>query len=234
MSKELATEHEAQHEAGATEAASANRAYGLPPAVQGPVMQLGPGDADALRALLVRFPSLTEQILSAAVSEGHMGNRAIQHAIDLTRHGAVGRPGALTQAQIRPGGEFALEGDGPTVGRPGGLTQAQIRPGGEFALEGGPAARSAAAPAWVAGAYRYNEAHAALVDEFNELTDFVCTLDDDRNKLDPKEVAAWQRANHLDPDGKVGPHTLAAARANKARLPGVVAQRAQSHERPPV
>lgn len=75
-----------------------------------------------------------------------------------------------------------------------------------------------ATPAWVDGARRFNSAHAALVEEFNELTASTCTADGSVAKLDPQQVAEWQRAHGLEADGKVGPNTLAAARKAYAKL----------------
>ena len=99
--------------------------------------------------------------------------------------------------------------------RPGALTQQQIGPGGEFELEGSAPAKPAAEPAWAGGARRYNEAHAEGVSEFNELTQGSCKGAD--GQLDPQAVARWQRQHGVDGDGKVGPHTLAAARHVQAK-----------------
>jgi peptidoglycan hydrolase-like protein with peptidoglycan-binding domain len=309
MSKEQATQQEAQQDGAAPDAVATEQTYGLPPHVYGPLMKMGPADSEALHDLLVLYPGFRQQILSAAVASHHMGNIAIQRAMEMTnrhvvrpgaltqqqirpggefelegntpgpsvvRPGAltqqqirpggefelegntpgpsVVRPGALTQQQIRPGGEFELEGNtpGPSVVRPGALTQEQIRPGGEFELEGNtpakpavvrpgaltqqqirpggefelegntPAPKSKAEPPWVAGARAYNDAHASLVAEFNDLTGFRCAPDD--GLIDPQGVAAWQRQHGLDPDGKVGPHTLAAARQVMAKAGGAGAQ----------
>jgi hypothetical protein len=297
MSKEQVTQ-QVQQDTAAPEAAATAQTYGLPPHVYGPLARMGPGDSESLRALLVNYPGLAQQILAAAVTTNQMGNIAIQRAVDMTRHRAVGaqpgslgqkdirpggefalegdapapltqqqirpggefalegsapapltqpqiRPGGefalegsapapLTQPQIRPGGEFALEGNAPAAGpltqqqiRPGGefalegnapaagpLTQQQIRPGGEFALEGNAPAK-AVAPAWVAGAQRYNAAHAELVSEFNEATQGACKGAD--GELDAQAVARWQAQHGVAADGKVGPHTLSAARHAMAK-----------------
>ena len=214
MSREQLTDQQAEHSAAAQGSQTTEETYGLPPHVYGPLMKMGPGDAEALHDLLTNFPGFRQQILSAAVSANQMGNIAIQRAIDMTKRHAVGRPGALTQEQIRPGGEFELEGGPPAakpaVVRPGAITQEQMRPGGEFELESSAAPAPKAEPAWVAGARKFNDVHAELVSEFNDLTKFKCALDD--GIIDPQAVAAWQRQHGLDADGKVGPHTLAAAR----------------------
>jgi hypothetical protein len=72
-------------------------------------------------------------------------------------------------------------------------------------------------PGWVADARKYNARHATLVDDFNELTAKLC-LDWDKGEegpLDPTKVATWQGKHGLVADGKVGPRTVAAARATK-------------------
>jgi hypothetical protein len=93
-------------------------------------------------------------------------------------------------------------------------------------------AHATAEPAWVAGARAYNAAHAVLVDEFNELTSDVCRLDGE-GKVDPQAVARWQSHHGLAADGKIGPHTVAAARTLKAK-PSAVAAGPQADARPPV
>jgi hypothetical protein len=124
----------------------------------------------------------------------------------------------MTQEQIRPGGEFELEGGPPR--RP--LTQDQIRPGGEFELEG-----NAPDPVFLSSAQRYNAAHTSFVDEFNDLTNGSCLVS---GQLDPQAVARWQAQHGLAPDGKVGPLTLASAR--KVRVSA--SAEAETDARPPV
>jgi murein L,D-transpeptidase YcbB/YkuD len=114
-----------------------------------------------------------------------------------------------------PGGEFEIEGSDPDLLKPKGpskpLTQEQMGPGGEFEIEGSDQAllKSKAEPPWVAGARRYNNAHASYVGDFNEATNNSCMID---GQLDAQAVARWQARHGLAPDGKVGPLTLAAAR----------------------
>jgi len=79
----------------------------------------------------------------------------------------------------------------------------------------GTSAKPANEPAWVAGARTYNDAHAGLVSEFNDATANRCL--DASGQLDPQAVARWQRQHGVDADGKVGPHTLAAARQASAK-----------------
>ena len=84
----------------------------------------------------------------------------------------------------------------------------------------------------MADARRYNDVQEYLVEEFNELTAYVCQ-NDDTGKLDPKAVADWQRAHGLSADGKVGPHTVQAARAASTKGPQV-AKTEQPEARIPV
>jgi len=76
-------------------------------------------------------------------------------------------------------------------------------------------AQVATAPAWVAEARAYNAAHPDLVDRFNELTSDVARLDG-AGDVDPQAVAHWQRSHHVSADGKIGPHTIEAAKAGQS------------------
>ncbi len=64
------------------------------------------------------------------------------------------------------------------------------------------------------GARKFNEAHPALVAEFNELTQNALCFSEtgEIGSIDPLKVARWQAHRGLDADGKVGPRTVAAAR----------------------
>jgi hypothetical protein len=292
MSREQVVDQSVQ-EGEASQSTTTAETYGLPAAIYAQVTRLGPGNVEGLKELLARYPNLRQGILS--VASHHLGAATVRQAVMLTQdqirpggefalegdaprgtltqdqirpggefalegdapRGTLTqdqiRPGGefalegdaprrmLTQDQIRPGGEFALEGDAPRRMltqdqiRPGGefalegdaprrtLTQDQIRPGGEFALEDSPEVAPAPTPkgpepAWVAGARRYNDAHADLVSSFNQLTNNSCIGAD--GQVDPQLVADWQRARGLDDDGKIGPMTVAAARqGTDARIP---------------
>jgi peptidoglycan hydrolase-like protein with peptidoglycan-binding domain len=71
-------------------------------------------------------------------------------------------------------------------------------------------------------AVKYNDAHPALVAEFQELTNDLCCDWDSGSKgpVDPTKVARWQVQHGLTGDGKIGPLTVAAARKAK-RAPQV-------------
>lgn len=66
-------------------------------------------------------------------------------------------------------------------------------------------------PGWVTRARAYNHDHIDLVDEFNDLTGYICALDEDI--VDPISVSRWQAQHGVPPDGRVGQQTVAAARA---------------------
>jgi hypothetical protein len=87
-------------------------------------------------------------------------------------------------------------------------------------------------PVW-ASARAYNDHHATLVAEFNELTDDRCRLDGD-SKVDAHAVSRWQQHHGLDPDGKIGPRTVAKAREIKASGSQLAAAAPQADARPPV
>jgi len=71
-------------------------------------------------------------------------------------------------------------------------------------------------PTKVEDSRAFNEAHADLVASFHELTNNAC-LDRSTGGAFPQAVASWQAAHGLDVDGKIGPHTLAAAKAENKR-----------------
>jgi hypothetical protein len=213
--------------AAADESRTKDDIHGLPPYLFGQVMKLRPGDADELTRLLKLYPDYAEKILAAASPQ--VGLSTVKQAQATVQTNAVGASGSL--GSTRPGSEFLDETATPTTpqGKAGAL--GPVRPGTEYLDEtpaslGQPEAPSveakkepesaAAEPPWVADARRYNDIQEYLVEEFNELTDYVC-LNDDTVKLDPKAVADWQRAHGVTPDGKVGPHTVQAARAVKTK-----------------
>jgi hypothetical protein len=217
MSKEPQIEHQPGHQDAAAQATeTADSTYGLRADLHAQILQMTPADAGPLAEMIQNYPSLMGAILAVAAS--HMGNAAVQRAIQLARTWkAQGRSGALSHDEVhqatgdsRPlsGGEMIAalhdESDGPQTTAPAA------------------APKAAAEPAWVAGARAYNDTHAELVDEFNELTGDVCRLDG-AGKVDPQAVARWQTNHGLAADGKIGPHTVATARKLKARAPEVAA-----------
>ncbi len=151
----------------------------------------------------------------AQPARGPLSNREMHAFLDDSPARAQPARGPLSNQEMH-----AFLEDGP----------AQAQPAARAAA---PSATPAAAePAWVAGARAYNATHAAWVDEFNELTDYFCQVGGD-GKVDPQEVARWQGHHGLVADGKIGPHTIAAARKLKAKAPEVAAA-PQADARPPV
>jgi len=205
----------AQVDGNATATSPQTETYGLRPDLHAQIMRMSPTDSDLLANMISLYPSLMGAILMVAAS--HMGNAAVQRAMQLVkqRQATRGREGALSQDEMH---EVTKE--------PSDALPIKNRELSSFiedesdmpkAVEAAPEKPAAhAEPAWVAGARAYNAAHAELVDEFNDLTDDMCTSDDD-GKLDPQAVARWQSHHGIPADGKVGPQTVAAARAAKAK-----------------
>ncbi len=188
MSREQLTESEGQFEAGGPEAAAPAQSHQLPLHVFDQVAQIRPGDAAGLQALLARYPDLAQNI--ASVASHHAGMSTVKQAMAMQQAGApVAASTPSLQQDYRPGGAAELESVTPA------------------------APHAHAAPAWVADARRFNDAHGHLVDEFNDLTHNVLALDD--TQIDPQAIARWQRDHGIAADGKVGPHTVAAARAKR-------------------
>ncbi len=74
-------------------------------------------------------------------------------------------------------------------------------------------------PAWSVRARAYNREHTALAEQFLRATDHACVGAD--GELDPAEVARWQVAHGLAPDGRIGPQTVKAAKAARPASPEV-------------
>ncbi|HEX2685769.1 MAG TPA: hypothetical protein VHN14_04090 [Kofleriaceae bacterium] len=211
MSKEQLTEQQVEVVGTERDSAAPAQTHGLPPHVYAQVMALGPADAPALADLLTSFPDLSVRILT--VASPHMGNAAVQRAITIAqKQSAQGKAGTLSQAEMHE-----VLDDKPAQGKAGTLSQAEMHE----VLDDKPAS---AEPAWVGGARKYNAAHAEFVSDFNELTNNSCL--DAAGQLDPQAVARWQRQHGVEADGKIGPHTVAAARAAqvKAGSAGAIAE----------
>ena len=216
--------------------------FGLPRPLYAQIMQLTPDDAEALASMLKTHQRLSGPILQVAA--GHMGNAAVQRAISITKAGSTTGPGEqpthgpLSQAEMH---EFLDDAPAKAPANKHPLSQAEMHEflddspakaqSAESAAVPGPA-QATAEPAWVAGARAYNATHSEWVDEFNELTVDVCRLDGEA-KVDPQAVARWQSHHGVAADGKIGPHTVGAARKLKAKAPEVAAA-PQADARPPV
>ena len=87
------------------------------------------------------------------------------------------------------------------------------------------ASDSLLAPTQIEDAKGYNAAHADLVTIFNSLTtNLCCEVPGASGPVDPQKVATWQAKRNLQVDGKLGPHTLAAAKAAVKNHTEIVAE----------
>lgn len=205
-------------------------AFELRPDLKAQILGMSPGDAGPLAEMLKLYPNLSGGILLFAASQ--LGNAFVQRAIAIAKASrAQGRPAAMSRDEVRASIE---EPAAPLSGAEmrGFLHDESDGPHKAEAPAAPKPTQAAAEPAWVAGARAYNAAHSELVDEFNELTSDVCRLDGE-GKVDPQAVARWQSNHGLAADGKIGPHTVAAARKLKAKPPEVAAA-PQADARPPV
>jgi hypothetical protein len=231
MSNAQQIEHQpGQQDAAAQTTGTSEPSIELRPDLKAQILQMSPADAGPLSEMLKLYPNLSGGILLFAAS--HLGNAFVQRAIAIAQGSqAHGRAGSMSHDEVR------ASIDGPAAP----LSNREMH---EF-LDDSPAkaqpadptaapkpTQAAAEPAWVAGARAYNAAHLELVDEFNDLTDDVCRLDG-QGKVDPQAVARWQSHHGQAADGKIGPHTVAAARKLKAKAPEVAAV-PQADARPPV
>ena len=235
MSKDPISQQAPQQDAAPAATPSEDATFGLRADLYAQIMQMSPGDSTALAEMIEIYPGFLGKILM--VASPHMGNAAVQRAIAIVKQmkSVSGAAGTLDREETRASmgdaaAPHALTGsemiaslhdasDGPLTTGPDAGTGAAPKP-------------AAAEPAWVAGARAYNQAHAELVDEFNELTSDNCRLDG-ASEVDPQAVARWQSHHGLAADGKVGHLTVATARKLKTKAPEVAAA-PQVDARPPV
>lgn len=232
MSKEQLVEQQPGQETGGSANEGQDQTYGLRADLYAQIQRMSPADADQLAAMLVNYPRLGGQILP--VASHHMGNAAVRRAIALAKQiKASSSPGSsLSQGEVHEALDDPM--DSRTVPWIELASTLEDKSDPQAPDETPSKSKEAPTPepGWVAAARTYNAAHADLVEEFNDLTAHIC-LNDDTVQLDPQAVASWQTQHGLTADGKVGPRTVAAARA--ARSKGVpVAQAEQSDARIPV
>ena len=104
MSKQQLNQ-QVQHDAAAPDANAKDDIEGLPPYLFGQVMNLKPGDAEALTQLVKLYPPYAEKILATA--SPRVGLSTVKQAQAMMQPKAVGRSGSL--GPVRPGGEFEIE-----------------------------------------------------------------------------------------------------------------------------
>jgi peptidoglycan hydrolase-like protein with peptidoglycan-binding domain len=81
------------------------------------------------------------------------------------------------------------------------------------------------APTQIEDAKGYNAGRADLVATFNHLTtNLCCEVPGASGPVDPQKVATWQAKRNLQVDGKIGPHTIAAAKAAVKNHTEIVAE----------
>jgi hypothetical protein len=217
MSRDSLSTQDTQSEGGASISAEQAESYGLRKDLYAQILQMSPADSPALAEMMSLYRSAMGVILQVAAS--HMGNAAVQRAIEIVKqkdargsnHAQAGsmnddQQHTLTTdaSDLKPikhseYGSFLNDPSDPAHAEPGAKPEPAVKK---------------AEPAWVAGARAFNDAHPELVAEFNDLTDDMC-CDDDDGRLDPQAVASWQGHHGLPADGKVGPHTVATAKAAK-------------------
>jgi len=221
MSKESLSTQDTQREDSAPAGSTSAETYGLPPQLVAQITRLTPGDSEALAQLMSDYRELANAILMVAAS--HVGNAAVRRAIDLVKQKDAYGSNHANSGAMNHSDQNAATTDSSD------LKPIKHSEYGSFLNDASDARRSTepeskpsvpaetkmeAPPAWVAGAKAYNAAHPELVAEFNDLTESMCA---ETGELDPQAVARWQGHHGLPADGKVGPHTVAAARAAKAR-----------------
>ncbi len=230
MSKEQLIDPQTQQDASAPSADVEDPTYGLRPDLYAQLMQMGPGDVDAVADMLGNYPGLVGRILPVAAHR--IGNSAVRRAIELQkqRMAVKGPQHQMADEDSRAMLRDETDDRSDKIGMKDMVATMSDPEQPQAAQPAAPEAH--AAPAWVSGARKYNEQHPSLVSEFNELTNGICTGDDDI-QLDPQAVAHWQAAHGVAADGKIGAHTLAAARQSKTKGTEI-AETTQDDPRPPV
>jgi hypothetical protein len=218
MSKESLSTQDTQRDDSAPAGSTAAETYGLPPQLVAQIMRLTPGDSESLAQLMSDYRELANAILMVAAS--HVGNAAVRRAIDLVKQkDAYGSNHANSGAMHHTEQHAALTDASdrtpvPPKDLPSIMEYPEDRPAQAAPTAAKPATetKNEASPAWLDSAKAYNAAHPELVAEFNDLTGGICA---ESGELDPQAVARWQSHHGLPADGKVGPHTVAAAKAAK-------------------
>lgn len=147
---------------------------------------LEPGAAQELAGILGRYPEMFDLIVAEA--EQYVGAEAVKQAIAIVRgtdSANESKPEPTPTEQIEENAsQHAGQAEAPQIEEESG---------------------------WVVRARAYNANHGDAAAEFNQLTAGACL--GANGQLDPNLVANWQVAHGVEPDGRVGDDTLAAARA---------------------
>lgn len=196
-------------------------------------------------------PAEFEWITSPLALEGNLEGRVQEHVDFIHAHPAL-RETVLAQcAEFEPdlaqrvrealaGPPVPLDAEAPAPVAQVEEDISQVAPAQSPEQSPEPAPeQKKAVPGWVVRARAYNQAHAGLVAEFNELTSFSCVGPMDwiegesvgELEVDPYLVAQWQQDAGLAPDGRVGPKTVDAARVELE--PAVAPPSATPAEEPP-
>jgi hypothetical protein len=220
MSRDSMTTQDEQRDAAAPAGSPAVETYGLPETIVAQIMRLAPGDSQGLAQLMHTYREFANAILMVAAS--HVGNAAVRGAIDIVKQKDAwgsnnASVGAMNDAEKHDATTDASDRTPvPPKDLPSIMEYPEDRPAAAASTPAATAAapKQEASPAWIASATAYNAAHPELVAEFNQLTGSMCA---ESGTLDPQAVARWQVHHGLPGDGKVGPHTVATAKA--ARTP---------------
>ncbi len=253
MSREQLSEHQSQGAAPA-QADQQGDIQGLPPNLYHQAARIRPGDVQGLRDLLTLFPDFAPQILAVASSSGvglstvKQAQAMVQQNVTGQRGTLTsaqiheGGESAQGSAPVL-GPEPAPEAQAAAVDSAKPLSKPEQRqilhdPSDPKALSKPEQVeilndRTDAfqmtpdhllASTKVEDARAFNAAHADLVASFNKLTSHACCEQGASGPVDPQAVASWQAARGLDVDGKIGPHTVAAAKAESKHHTEAVAE----------
>lgn len=139
-------------------------------------------------------------------------------------HAGFGEQGEQAGADLQSHPEHAEE-SGPDPHATAATAKGGAQGGEGEAAEGGAAQAAPKASDWRKGARAYNQAHAALVEQFNAATGDACGSGGD---ADPEKVARWQTEHQVAPDGRIGPRTFQAAKRVSAARAAAASKEAVS------
>jgi len=160
---------------------------------------LEPGDSKLLGQILKDNPDIHDQIVAQATRD--LGEATVKEALAIARgEGPKEEPPTEVKEQVEQ-----PEPTPPDVVQESAKEQVQKPEAKEPEPE-----PKVEEPGWVVRARAFNQTHSDLAWDFNQCTLGSCMGAD--GVLDPNLVAKWQADHNVPPDGRVGPHTLDAAR----------------------